>query len=95
VFSFGDFFAFSDPWLQDPRRTAAEAKQWEEFYRAYIKEKAESKSEAVRSAIAVGQAAFDGMSRTTRQLSEMARTGVKAASDATADAVKGSGRRKR
>jgi phasin family protein len=56
---------------------------------------AEAATAAVRSAIAVGQAAFDGMSRTTRQLSEMARTGVKAASDATADAVKDSGRRKR
>lgn len=48
----GDFFAFSDPWLEDRARTPAEAKLWEEFYREYIKEKAASKNDAVREAIA-------------------------------------------
>ncbi len=48
----GDIFAFSDPWLQDPARTPAEAKLWETFYRDYLAEKAQSKNDAVRNAIA-------------------------------------------
>ena len=48
----GDFFAFSDPWLEDPKRTPAEARLWEEFYRGYIKEKAASKNKAVQEAVA-------------------------------------------
>jgi len=52
---------------------------------------AEAATQAVRSALAAGQSAFEGMTRTTRQLSDIARSGVKAASKATAAAVKGGG----
>lgn len=48
----GDFFVFSDAWLEDPARTPAQAKQWEEFYRDYIAEKAISPNEKVKEAIA-------------------------------------------
>ena len=47
-----DFFDFSDDWLQDPKRTPAEAKMWESFYHDKIKEMAEHKFERVRTAIA-------------------------------------------
>lgn len=35
----GEWFAFSDPWLQDPARTPAEARAWHAFYEVYITEK--------------------------------------------------------
>jgi len=47
------FFDFSDEWLEDPKRTPAEAKAWEEFYRVKIKEMAEHKFERIREAIAM------------------------------------------
>jgi phasin family protein len=50
-------------------------------------------ADAVRHAMVAGQTAFDEMTRTTRQMSEIARSGVKAASEATAAAVKASRKR--
>lgn len=46
------FFDFSDHWLQEPKRTPAEAKKWEEFYREKIKEMANHKFERIREAVA-------------------------------------------
>ncbi len=48
---------------------------------------------AVRHAMVASQAAFDDMTRTTRQMSELARSNIKAATDATAAAVKASRKR--
>jgi len=48
---------------------------------------------AVRHAMVAGQSALDEMTRSTRQMSEIARSGVKAATDATAAAVKASRKR--
>lgn len=45
------FFEFSDPWLEDPARTPAEAKAWESFYRAKIKEMSEHEFQRVKDAI--------------------------------------------
>lgn len=45
------FFEFSDPWLEDPARTPAEAKQWEKFYRSKIKEMSEHEFQRVKDAI--------------------------------------------
>lgn len=57
----GDFFVFSDAWLQDPKRTADEAKQWEAFYRDYIKEKANSKNDAIKAAVADTLGIYSGV----------------------------------
>lgn len=48
----GDFFVFSDKWLEDPARTPDEARLWEAFYRDYIKEKGASPNKAIQEAIA-------------------------------------------
>ena len=54
---------------------------------------AEAATAAVRQALVIGQSAFEGMTRTTRQLSDMARNGVKetnrVASEVAKSAVKG------
>lgn len=55
------FFDFSDEWLEDPKRTPAEARQWEEFYRAKIKEMAEHKFERIREAIAMTLGIYSGV----------------------------------
>lgn len=46
------FFAFSEPWLEDPARTPAEAHQWEEFYRAQMKTLAKVENKLVQEALA-------------------------------------------
>jgi phage recombination protein Bet len=48
----GDFFIFSDPFLEDPKRTPDEARQWEAFYRNYIKNMSEQGSPAAKEALA-------------------------------------------
>ena len=47
-------------------------------------------ADAVRRALQAGQSAFQDMTRTSRQMSGIARSGVKAATDATTAAVKAS-----
>lgn len=45
------FFDFSDAWLQDPKRTPAEAKAWEAFYHDKLAELAKHEFDRVREAV--------------------------------------------
>ena len=47
-----DFFLFCEEWLQDPKRTPAEAKQWEEFYRDKLAELSKHSFQRIREATA-------------------------------------------
>ena len=46
------FFEFSDGWLQDPKRTPAEAVQWEKFYHDKLAEMAKHEYQRIREATA-------------------------------------------
>lgn len=66
----GDFFAFSDTFLQDPKRTVAEAQAWQAFYREYLAEKGQHKNKDIREAVIDTLMLYDAILKRGREPGE-------------------------
>lgn len=66
----GDFFTFSDTFLQDPKRTVAEAQAWQEFYREYLAEKGQHKNKDIREAVIDTLMLYDAILKRGREPGE-------------------------
>ena len=66
----GDFFTFSDTFLQDPKRTVAEAEAWWVFYREYLAEMGQHKNKEIRDAVLDTLMLYDAILKRGREPGE-------------------------